>query len=97
MSIRPVAGPSVIGQFIERELCVSKNTYDVLVIGGGPGGYVAAIRAAQFPPVETADGCICSVIGLPLWTTRRLLRAAAGIETAEPGYERCAACPLRKP
>ncbi|MDJ0112161.1 FAD-dependent oxidoreductase, partial [Rhodococcus erythropolis] len=29
---------------------VESNTskkYDVLVIGGGPGGYVAAIRAAQ--------------------------------------------------
>ena len=25
----------------------SKNTYDLAVIGGGPGGYVAAIRAAQ--------------------------------------------------
>ena len=23
------------------------TTYDVIVIGGGPGGYVAAIRAAQ--------------------------------------------------
>src|SRR6195952_2111112 len=23
------------------------NTYDVIVIGGGPGGYVCAIRAAQ--------------------------------------------------
>ncbi|MGO1273966.1 MAG: FAD-dependent oxidoreductase, partial [Pseudomonas helleri] len=23
------------------------DKYDVLVIGGGPGGYVAAIRAAQ--------------------------------------------------
>ena len=23
------------------------NSYDVIVIGGGPGGYVAAIRAAQ--------------------------------------------------
>ena len=23
------------------------DTYDVLIIGGGPGGYVAAIRAAQ--------------------------------------------------
>src|SRR5579883_2732715 len=23
------------------------DTYDVIVIGGGPGGYVAAIRAAQ--------------------------------------------------
>lgn len=26
---------------------MSENTYDVIVIGGGPGGYVAAIRAAQ--------------------------------------------------
>ena len=24
-----------------------EKTYDVVVIGGGPGGYVAAIRAAQ--------------------------------------------------
>ena len=24
-----------------------KNQYDVVIIGGGPGGYVAAIRAAQ--------------------------------------------------
>lgn len=23
------------------------NKYDVLVVGGGPGGYVAAIKAAQ--------------------------------------------------
>lgn len=26
---------------------MTKNTYDVVVIGGGPGGYVAAIRASQ--------------------------------------------------
>ncbi len=26
---------------------MSDNTYDLIVIGGGPGGYVAAIRAAQ--------------------------------------------------
>src|SRR5215475_1339846 len=25
----------------------TSNTYEVVVIGGGPGGYVAAIRAAQ--------------------------------------------------
>ena len=24
-----------------------KDNYDLVVIGGGPGGYVAAIRAAQ--------------------------------------------------
>ena len=26
---------------------MADNTYDVIVIGAGPGGYVAAIRAAQ--------------------------------------------------
>ena len=26
---------------------MSDEQYDVVVIGGGPGGYVAAIRAAQ--------------------------------------------------
>ena len=26
---------------------MTKASYDVIIIGGGPGGYVAAIRAAQ--------------------------------------------------
>ena len=26
---------------------MADNTYDLIVIGAGPGGYVAAIRAAQ--------------------------------------------------
>ena len=30
----------------ERYLCFMES-YDVIVIGSGPGGYVAAIRAAQ--------------------------------------------------
>ena len=28
------------------------DKYDVLIIGGGPGGYVAAIRAGQLADVE---------------------------------------------
>lgn len=34
---------------------MSEKTYDVLVIGGGPGGYVAAIRAAQ---LGLATACV---------------------------------------
>ena len=56
------------------------------------GGY--AIQDPQFAPVERCDGCECSVIGLPLWTVRRLLHTAAGIDVDEPAYDRCAACPL---
>ena len=26
---------------------MSEQTYDIAIVGGGPGGYVAAIRAAQ--------------------------------------------------
>ena len=26
---------------------MSQNQYDVVIIGGGPGGYVSAIRASQ--------------------------------------------------
>ncbi len=67
------------------------------IAGGSPldkaGAY--AIQDREFTPVERHEGCECSVIGLPLWTLRRLLRAAAGIEAAQPSYDRCAACPLR--
>ncbi len=70
---------------------------DLAIAGGSPldkaGAY--AIQDREFAPVERHEGCECSVIGLPLWTLRRLLRAAAGIEAAEPSYDRCAACPLR--
>ena len=33
--------------FCEDTMTSNNKTYDVVVIGGGPGGYVAAIRAAQ--------------------------------------------------
>ena len=35
---------------------MAEYDYDVLVIGAGPGGYVAAIRAAQLG-LKTACGC----------------------------------------
>mmetsp|Transcript_24913 Transcript_24913/g.17608 ORF Transcript_24913/g.17608 Transcript_24913/m.17608 type:complete len:80 (-) Transcript_24913:1339-1578(-) len=31
----------------QMNFAASNNQYDVCVIGGGPGGYVAAIKAAQ--------------------------------------------------
>ena len=58
------------------------------------GGY--AVQDAEFAPAASVDGCLCAVIGLPLWTLRGLLAHVAGIETAPPALERCAACPLRE-
>ncbi len=55
-----------------------------------------AIQDAEFAPVERYEGCECSVIGLPLWTARRLLRVTAGLMGEEPAYDRCRECPLRK-
>lgn len=33
--------------FGRQEFTMSERTYDIAILGGGPGGYVAAIRAAQ--------------------------------------------------
>jgi len=56
------------------------------------GGY--AIQDVEFHPVERIDGCACGVMGLPLWTLRRLL-ARAGVEASPPTLDRCAGCPDR--
>ena len=62
------------------------ETYDVIIIGGGPGGYVTAIRAAQLG-LKTAVverehlGGICSNWGcIP---TKALLRSAEVLHLAE--------------
>ena len=57
------------------------------------GGY--AIQDPQLAPVAAVEGCTCVVVGLPLWTLRRLLREVAGLETPPPDLARCRACPLR--
>ena len=54
------------------------------------GGY--AVQDAEFAPASSVEGCRCAVIGLPLWTLRRLLRAA-GVEAREPTLSDCLACP----
>src|ERR1700745_1212752 len=77
---------------------MADNSFDLVVIGGGPGGYVAAIRAAQLGMktalVEKAQlGGVC-----PNWgciPTKALLRSAdvlrmvrhaedLGVRTAQP-------------
>ncbi len=58
------------------------------------GGY--AIQDPELAPAAAIEGCMCAVIGLPLWTLRRLLREAAGLDGLPPSLERCRACPLRE-
>jgi septum formation protein len=59
------------------------------------GGY--GIQDEPFVPVDTIDGCYCNVMGLPLWTSYRLLREAGCTAPRRPGdvLARCAVCPLR--
>jgi dihydrolipoamide dehydrogenase len=67
---------------------VPENDFDVLVIGGGPGGYVAAIRAAQLGfkvACVEADklGGVCLNIGcIP---TKALLTSAALVNDVKTG------------
>ncbi|WP_144636523.1 dihydrolipoyl dehydrogenase [Bordetella genomosp. 13] len=69
---------------------MSHDPYDVLVIGGGPGGYVGAIRAAQLglrtALVERADlGGVCLNWGcIP---TKALLHSAAVLRTCRAAHE----------
>ena len=58
------------------------------------GGY--AVQDAAFAPAAAVEGCRCSVIGLPLWTLRRLLREVAGVEAETPGLPDCLRCPDRE-
>ena len=75
-------GDEEIGRFIARGEPFDKA-----------GGY--AVQDPEFAPAASVDGCLCAVIGLPLWTVRGLLASVAGIDAAPPALERCAACPLR--
>ena len=66
--------------------------YDVIVIGGGPGGYVAAIKAAQlgkrtciiekehFGGVCLNEGCI---------PTKTLLRSAEALKEVKDKIRHC--------
>jgi len=56
-----------------------------------------AIQHPTFLPASRAEGCICSVVGLPLWVTRGLLQTVTGLEVGRPNFTRCRACPTRDP
>ena len=70
---------------------------DAYIATGDPldksGAY--AIQHPTFAPAAAIEGCLCSVIGLPLWTTRALLATAAHIDASPPAFDRCTSCPLR--
>ena len=65
---------------------MTQTHYDIAIIGGGPGGYVAAIRAAQLGKkavvVERADlGGVCLNWGcIP---TKALLKSAEVLRSAQ--------------
>ena len=65
---------------------MSSTQYDIAIIGGGPGGYVAAIRASQLGKktvlIERADlGGVCLNWGcIP---TKALLKSAEVLRSAQ--------------
>jgi MAF protein len=66
--------------------------------GGGldkAGAY--GIQDEPLAPVEEIAGCWCNVMGLPLWTTWGMLRAAGctPLRTPAEAFARCADCPAR--
>ena len=54
-----------------------------------------AIQDAAFSPVASRNGCYCNVVGLPLWTVRRLLERAGIRKAGAVMPDVCRACPLR--
>lgn len=78
---------------------IDDSTIEAYVASGRPmdkaGAY--AIQDDDVPTVSRWQGCYCSIVGLPLWLTRRGL-SAAGIEAYRPStaYPRCATCPERE-
>lgn len=81
-----------------RLTALSDAAVERYVASGRPldkaGGY--AIQDEDVPTVSGHDGCYCAVMGLPLWSLRRLLQAA-GVDCADPAaaFARCRDCPDR--
>jgi dihydrolipoamide dehydrogenase len=68
------------------------DTYDLVVIGGGPGGYVAAIRAAQLGMktacVEQRDALGGTCLNVGCIPSKELLHSSHLFEQASEGLER---------
>jgi MAF protein len=75
----------------------AKDEVEASITRGDPfdkaGAY--AIQDPVFRPVESFEGCYCNVVGLPLWTTLRMLEAAGGEVPSAALPEVCATCPER--
>ncbi|MYD64672.1 MAG: septum formation protein Maf [Chloroflexi bacterium] len=54
-----------------------------------------AVQDPEFAPAAAVEGCRCAVIGLPLWTLRRLL-LDAGVAAEPPTLPGCLGCPHRE-
>ncbi|MDH5772363.1 MAG: FAD-dependent oxidoreductase, partial [Rhodospirillaceae bacterium] len=66
---------------------MSDNNFDVVIIGGGPGGYVAAIRAAQLgfntACVEKRDTLGGTCLNVGCIPSKALLQSSHHYEMAE--------------
>jgi dihydrolipoamide dehydrogenase len=86
----PLRAPAPIDQRQDNAMTTQDSTYDLVVVGAGPGGYVAAIRAAQLglrtAVVEREEvGGVCLNWGcIP---TKSLLRNAEVVSLLKRGKE----------
>ncbi len=75
----------------------SAHEVETWIDSGGPfdkaGAY--AVQDPAFAPVTRIEGCYCNVMGLPLWTTLRMLRNAGIPAQDDQLPDRCRDCPLR--
>lgn len=57
------------------------------------------VQDDNFAPVASIEGCYCNVMGLPLWTTARMLSRldVAPPRTPAAAFPRCAICPHAQP